>query len=647
MAAKRKTKPPVSSPKGTAHVSKVAGGDWLGRPLVFYGLLAALAVLAYLPALRAGFIWDDDSYVTENRALRDLAGLGQIWLNPVATPQYYPLVHTGFWVEYHLWGLHPLGYHVINVCLHALAAMLLACVLKHLQVPGAWLAAAIFAVHPVGVESVAWITERKNVLSAVFYFASALAYLRFEELGDAGVTGWRRIPAYGLALALFVAALLSKTVTCSLPVALLVVRWWKHGRLRLGDILALTPLFVLGAGLGLGTAWIEKHHVGAQGADWSLSLAQRCLIAGRALWFYAGKLAWPWRLVFVYPRWEVDPGRWWQWLYPVGAAAVVAGLWLGRHRFGRGPLAAVLFFLITLAPALGFVNLYPMRYSFVADHFQYLACVGLIAAAAVWLRRLPWAVQTALLLGLGALAWQREMAFHDIETLWRDTIAQNPDSWMPHNNLAIELEDQGRYDEAFDQAAAAWRLAPEYAETWNNMGNAWFRKGDMDKATANYRKAIELKPDYAAPWNSLGVISGMRGQYDEAIVCLRKSLSIKPAYARAHANLGNALKATGKLDEAISEYREALLLEPGNAVAHKNLGAALELKGLLDEATTQYDQALRLDGGDEQTHFMLGRVYARQGRREEAIAQFKEALRLRPGLKQAAEALQNLGVAGP
>ena len=250
-------------------------------------LLFLLVCLAYLPALRDGFIWDDDSYVTGNPTLRNLHGLYRIWFELGAVPQYYPLVHTTFWLEYHLWGLHPPGYHLINILLHAAAAVLLWQVLRGLQLPGAWLAAALFALHPIEVESVSWITERKNVLSAVFYFAAVLAYLRFAAWAVPEGANRRRWRWYFLALLLFLAALLSKTVTCSLPAALLLVCWWKQGRVRWADVYPLLPFFVVGMGLGLLTAGMEKYHVGAQGADWSLSFADRCLIAGRALWFCA------------------------------------------------------------------------------------------------------------------------------------------------------------------------------------------------------------------------------------------------------------------------------------------------------------------------------------------------------------------------
>jgi hypothetical protein len=339
--------------------------------------LLTLVIAAYIPAIMGGFVWDDDDYVTRNPTLSGSGGLQRIWFEIGAVPQYYPLVHTSFWLEFHLWGLWPLGYHLVNVLFHGCSAILLWRVLLRLGVRGAWLAAAVFALHPVQVESVAWITERKNILSGVFYLSALLAYVRFLGLGRGGFGPRGRWGWYWLALVLFLCALLSKTVTCSLPAAILLLLWWKRSRLRLNDVLSLVPFFVLGAALGLTTAWMEQHYVGAQGAEWALSWLDRCLIAGRALWFYVGKLVWPARLAFIYPRWQIDSALW-QYCYPLAAVGLVVCLWVLRRRIGKAPLVAALYFGGTLGPALGFINVYPMRFSFVADHFQYMASVGLL-----------------------------------------------------------------------------------------------------------------------------------------------------------------------------------------------------------------------------------------------------------------------------
>ena len=558
-------------------------------------LLVLLVCLAYLPALRDGFIWDDDSYVTGNPTLRSLHGLYRIWFEVGAVPQYYPLVHTTFWLEYHLWGLHPPGYHLINILLHAAAAVLLWQVLRGLQLPGAWLAAALFALHPIEVESVSWITERKNVLSAVFYFAAALAYLRFAAWTVPEGANCRRWRWYFLALILFLAALLSKTVTCSLPAALLLVCWWKQGRVRWADVYPLLPFFVVGMGLGLLTAGMEKYHVGAQGADWSLSFADRCLIAGRALWFYAGKLVWPVNLTFIYPRWEIDATAWWQWLFPVAAVGVGVGLWWARRWIGRGPLVAVLFFVGTLGPALGFVNVYPMRFSFVADHFQYLAGIGLITLSAVALARVPRVVPAVVLAMLGVLTWRQTGIYQSQEILWRDTLTKNPDCWLAHNNLGIWLYHEGHIEMAIEHYHQAIEIEPNWCDTWYNLGAALDAQGRPDEAIAHYRRAIQLNPDYAYALNNLGNALAAKGQWDEAIESYRRAVRSDPNYSWALNNLGVALAVRGRLEEAIQAYQRAIKINPERASTCMNLGITLGQLGRTREAVAQYRQALKLD----------------------------------------------------
>ena len=348
-------------------------------------LLVLLTVLAYFPAWRAKFVWDDDSWTTDIVGLLStISGLWHIWCQPTALQQYYPLTGTTFWLDYHLWGFWTLPYHVENVLLHAMAALLFWRLLRRLRVPGDWLAAAIFALHPVMVESAAWITERKNVLSLVLYLGALLAYGRFngfwKEENDpvtARIPPRRDWKAYALALVLFLGAMLAKTTAFSLPAVILLICWWKRGRIRWGaDVLPTLPYFGLSMGLCGVTAWLESNHVGAKGPEWVISFGERSLIAGRAIWFYAEKLFWPSGLCFVYPRWHLNAGSMWQWVYPMSAVGTILSLWLMRGRIGRGPVAAALYFVGTLFPVLGFMNAYFMRFSFVCDHWVYLSSLG-------------------------------------------------------------------------------------------------------------------------------------------------------------------------------------------------------------------------------------------------------------------------------
>jgi tetratricopeptide (TPR) repeat protein len=606
--------------------------------LALFGLLVA----AYIPALGAGFIWDDDGYVTGNQTLRSLAGLWRIWFDPSATPQYYPLVHTTFWLEYHLWGLHAFGYHAVNLGLHAFSAFLLYRLLARLELPGAWIAAAIFALHPVEVESVAWITERKNVLSAVFYLGASLAMLRFAARGNAGGLEGRRWSCYFLSLILFVAALLSKSVACSLPAAVLLVTWWKGGRLRWKDIWPLAPFFMVGAASGLATAWLEKHHVKAEGADWSLNLMERLLIAGRAVWFYAGKLLWPAHLTFSYPRWHIEAAVWWQWLFPAAALGVVAVLWAARNRIGRGPLAAVLFFMGTLSPALGFVNIYPMRYTFVADHYQYLAGVGLMALCCVWLGRMPRLLVVLLLATLAAMTWQQGHIYRNIETLWQDTLAKNPASWLAHDNYGDALLAKGQFENALGHFRQALRLNSRDVVAWFDSGCALLGEGKLDEAIHSFQEAVRVQPQHGRAQYYLGLALAKRGRVDEAIDAYQKALAINPADSAVLSSLAGALMGKGRFDDAAARLRAAIRLHPEVAALHSNLGLALSYGGQLDEAIEEYQESLKLNPNSAQAHKDLGAALAAKGRVKEAIAQLAEALRLQPNDPEAGQQLRAL-----
>jgi len=563
------------------------------RDGLFLAALLAAILLVYRPAWSGGFLWDDAAHLTRGD-LRSWQGLWRIWFDPGATQQHYPLVHSAFWLQQRLWGNDPTGYHLVTVLLHFGAALLVALNLRKLAVPGAYLAAAIFALHPVHVESVAWITELKNTLSAVFYLGAALAWLHFEER--------RQLRTWLLALLLFALALCSKTVTATLPAALLLVHWWRRGRPSWRrDVVPLLPFFALGAVAGLFTIWVERRLVGAEGAAFDLSAAQRGLIAGRAAWFYLGKLVWPADLVFIYPRWNVDALALSQYLYPAAAVAAVGGLWARRKRF-PGALAAALFFLGTLFPALGFFDVYPFLFSFVADHFQYLASIGIIALAASGIASMPrrragQGVSLAVLAILAALTWKQSHLYADAETLYRATIRGNPACWMAYNNLAGLLISRDAADEAEGLARTALKLKPGYPEAHNNLALALARRGQSDEAIVHYRQAIELSPGYAEARNNLGFALAARGDLDEAIFQYRKALESEPGRAGIHYNLAMALVARGQVLPAVSHLRRAVEMQPDFLEAHNNLGILLARSGRLDEAIEQFRQALEIAPG--------------------------------------------------
>ena len=598
------------------------------RYWLFVGALSIALLIVYQPVWNGGFLWDDAAHVTRP-GLRSWDGLWSIWFAPGATQQYYPLTHSFFWLQHRLWGDAPLGYHLVNILLHASAAAMVALLLYRLAVPGAYLAAAIFALHPVQVESVAWISEIKNTLSAVFYLGAALAWMRYRRKQGAG--------AYALALGLFALALCTKTVTATLPAALLVIEWWQRGRLSWRrDVVPLAPFFIAGVAAGLWTVWVERSLVGAEGTAFDFTLVERCLIAGRALWFYAGKLLWPANLVFSYPRWTISQSVAWQYVYPAAAIAAFAVAWSVRRRW-RGPLAAMLYFAGTLFPALGFFNVYPFLFSFVADHFQYLASLGLITLAAAGLARLLerrqiWGrpAANAICLGvlslLALLSWRQSHAYVDVETLYRATIEGNPESWMAHNNLAGALIARGAVDEAVEHVEKALVLKPDYAEAYNNLGLVRASQGRVDEALAQYRKTLELQPSYAEAHNNLGLLLARRGQFDEAIAHYRRALEIDPGLSGAHYNLAEALTARGQTGEASDHLRTALALKPDYAEAHNSLGVILAERGNVDDAREQFLKAIELKPHYAEARSNLGIVLARSGHLDAAIAQFRKAL---------------------
>ena len=576
-------------------------------------------------------VWDDESHVT-GVALRSVKGLGRIWFDLGATAQYYPLVHSAFWIQHRLWGDATLGYHLANILLHALSSCLLLIVLRRLDVPGSALAAAVFALHPVHVESVAWITELKNTLSGVFFLASALVYLRFDR--------GRSRRAYAGSAALFCLALLSKSVTATLPGALLVVFWWKRGRLDWRrDVVPLLPFVVVGAAAGLFTAWVERTYIGARGAEFHLTIVERGLVAGRAIWFYLGKLLWPSNLIFVYPRWEVSQADPWQYAYPLGVVTLLAALWFLRART-RAPLAAFLAFAGILFPALGFLDAYPFRFSFVADHFQYLASIPVIAlvsagAATVagrWVPRagaLALVTTLALAVTLGSLTWRQCRQYADALTLYRTTLERNPSAWMAHGNLGALLRGTDPA-QALVHLAAAVRLKPDLVEGQYNLGTALQEVGRLDEAVAQYQKTIELAPRHARAYCSLGNALRQLGRLEEAERSYAEAIRLEPGLALAHSGLGRLLQMQGRLEEALRSCATAVRLNPGFAGAHRDLAGVLQEQGRLEEAVGEYTAALRLRHDDAEVHNDLATALQQLGRFDEAIGHFREAARLEP-----------------
>ncbi|MGA3179360.1 MAG: tetratricopeptide repeat protein [Verrucomicrobiota bacterium] len=599
-------------------------------------LLLAATIAAYQPAWRAGFIWDDDKYVTGNPLLTAPDGLRRIWFSLDSPSQYFPLTYTAFYLERALWGLHPVGYHCVNILLHASNALLAWRLLARLRVPGAWLAAALFALHPVQVESVAWITERKNLLMAFFFLLSLLSWTRF--LDEKTRRPW---VSYTLALVSYALALSAKTTACTLPAALLLVLWlqkmpvsWR----RLGQI---APFVAMGLAMGLLTVWWERYHQGTQGKLFDIGPLERLLIASRAAWFYAGKLLWPENLTFSYPRWTISASAPQAYIWLLATAALGMAIWRVRRWTGRGLEVAALFFGATLSPVLGFIMLYTFVYSFVADHYQYLACLGPLALAAAGIQwgfaRRTWQTPAlrllfcaALLAALGALTWRQCGLYADAETLWRTTLARNPGCWMAYDNLGVTLFKKGHPEEALAQYRKAFEINPADKDLRNNMGAALFQTGQKEEAIAQYRQALELDPNNAEARNNLAVALFDKGAKEEAIAQYRKALQIKPDYAEARNNLGVALFDKGGKEEALAQYRRALEIDPQSAKADYNLGCALASEGQLDKAISHFRRAAKNQPGYANAYSSLGLVFFQKGETKEAIDAWQQALEIKP-----------------
>jgi protein O-mannosyl-transferase len=629
----------------TRHLARPATTSSQNRNWLWAGLLLAATFLAYRPAWSGQPIWDDDAYMTPP-GHGSIEGLGQIWSRPGRTQQYYPLVHSVLWLESLLWGQSTLGYHLLSILLHGICALLLVRILRRLGIPGAWLAGGIFSLHPVMVESVAWIAELKNTLSGVLFLCAGLAYLEFDSR--------REKKHYTIALVSFLLGLLAKSAIIPFPAAMLVVIWWMRGKIAgKRDVAPLLPFFALSIASGMLTSWVERRFMGAQGTVFGLAFVDRCLIAGRAVWFYLYKLLWPADLILVYPRWHIDAMKALPYLLPSAFLLASALFWKLRTR-SRAPLAVLLFFAGMLFPALGFFNINYFRHSFVADHFQYLAAIGPIAAAAALvangtgLLRDRFRRPTQLLLSgtllsvLFLLSWRQSGLYSNAETLYRATIKGNGSCWMAHHNLGVLLRGMGKTDEAWTQFQRALDLDPSRAETHCNLGDLLDDAGKTDEALAHYLKALELDPNQANTHNNFGVFLKSRGRTQEALSHYLKASEIDPDLGDVQYNLGNLLQDLGRSDEALSHYLMALKLDSNQAGAHYSIGLLLSKMGRADEAEVHYKRALEIDPNHVDAHNNLGILLANTGRLDEGIAHFRKALQASP---RAVRVLKNLAVA--
>ncbi len=618
------------------------------RALAGVVLIAAAVFLAYLPAINGGALLDDDLLLTENPLIKAADGLYSFWCTNKAQ-DYWPVSNTTLWCEWRLWGMKTTGYHVTNLILHIAGVLLLWAILRKLSIPGSFLAAMIFAVHPVNVESVAWISQRKGLLAMLFFLLSILCYLRqfsarcsdkVQRSADPapGVCGLLIGRWYWLSLLAFVLAMLSKGSVAILPVLLLWIVWWLRP-LTKWELVRIAPFFLVAVALTVVNLWFQTHGTGR--LIRTATFAERLLGAGGVVWFYLYKVLLPLNLIFVYPQWHIEPGNLLWWLPLLAALVVTAILWWYRRIWSQPFLFAWGFFCVSLLPVLGFMDVGFMKHSLVADHYQHIALAGVIAlVGAGWglwqqhAQAMPRAAATVVAVvvvaALAFLSWQQSGLYRDALTLYQDTLGKNPDSWLIHNNLGVALGKLGRSLEAIEHCEQALRLKPDYPDAHNNLANAFVQVGRVPEAIEHYQQAIRLEPKDAEVYNNLGLLLTNIDRPREAIECLQQALRLKQNYPEAHVNLGIALGKVGRLSEAIEHFRQALELNPNYPEAYNNLGTALVMIGRPQEAIESYRQALHLKPNYPKAHSNLGNVLFQTGRSEEAIEHYQQALRIQP-----------------
>ena len=641
--------------------------DWTRNFLLQTAIIVLAGLWIYSPAYHGDWLWDDDQAITANPVTQGPWSFRDIWLAPPGA-DYFPLTATGFWLEWHAFGPVPTGYHIVNVVLHILGALAFWRLLHVMKLPGAWLGGLLFAIHPVCIESVTWVSELKFLLSAT-------SFVKFDEAVGAGTQGSSRATRdYVLAIVFFLLAMLAKTAIVMYPLMILLYGWWKHGfridragiimLALVGGSLALTlvpemawmkimregkstwmlfticgavallgplsslalasglfrrltgqvegsaaparmtslakysiyalPFFWISLVLGLATCYFQWSRAIGQEAIPVGGVASRIATAGMAILFYLWKTIWPFNLLTIYPRWEVDPPKLWQFLpWPI---ILGGGAWLWWNRgtaqtptWQRHVLFVLGFFVLGLFPILGFITISYMRITWVADHFLYLPMISVIGlastAAATWYARAkpaeqPVALATAaiLLAGLGFSSFRYAHAWAGEETLWPHTIAGHPNPCH--------------------QGCGCW-------QAHNRLGAKKFAKGDIEAGFYHFTNSTRLRPDLGETHNNLGTALSAKGRLNEAIKEFAEACRVTPHVPAIRVNLANALAAAGRFGEAGDRYYELLQNEPNNPALLNNYGVTLY----------------------------------KQGRKEEAIVQFRKALSIAPNLKDARDSL--------
>ncbi len=599
----------------------------------------------YWPALKGDWLWDDDIMIVNNAIVHDPAGLWKIWFHPSeVTDYFFPIKDSVEWLEWHLWHNHTFGYHLLNVLLHICSALLVWRLFGKLGLRLAWLGGLLFIVHPVTVESVAWISELKNTLSLPPFLLAMCAFIDYENNGK------RR--DYFLALGFFLVAMLCKTTMLMFPLVILLYLWWKRGRVGLNALKISAPFFIISLGLGLVTVGFLHRAINQPGIPTGGFLT-RLDQAGLSIAFYFSKCFGPMELLPIYPRWVVDPTFLVQFLpWPV-MGGVIYWLWTKRAGWGRHALLGLGFFLLNIAPVAGFFGGSYMDFTWVMDHFLYIPLIGLIGLVVAalgdvepQLSRSIRSIGTGVVMVImGLLAWESHGyagIYINAETLWTYTLQRNPEAWNARVNLGFALFQKGRISAAIDQYKQAIRLNPGYVLARYDLGIALQRANRVSEAIEQYEQAIKINPDYLEAHINLGGALFQTHRIPETIEQCRQVLRIAPNYVPGYDNLGAALFQNGQVSEAIKQYEQALKLNPEDGASHGNLGEALAQMNDFPGAIKQYMEALRINPQDADSHDKLGLIFAQLHRNSEATEQFEKALKIDPNLSEAQEKLKEL-----
>jgi protein O-mannosyl-transferase len=626
------------------------------RALLGIGIIALTAALAYRPAMHGGFLLDDDLLLTENPLVKVPNGLAHIWFTTDAV-DYWPVANTSFWIGWRLWGLNPTGYHVVNLLLHIANALLVWLVLRQLAIPWAFLAALLFALHPVNVESVAWISQRKGLLATLFVLFSVVFYLWAEQrrrpIEGMPIKSEAKPSAaayYWLSVVAFLLAMLSKGSVAILPLVLLAIVWWQKRRIQLRDFVRTIPYWLIAFIFTGVNVWFQSRLSSEPFRH--ASLADRVVEAPAMVWFYLSKAILPIHLQFIYPQWQIDAGRWVWWL-PAIAAILLTGilLWQRNSWWDRPLLFAWIIYCVALVPVMGFTDISYMKYSLVADHYQYLAIIAFVALVAAVChfiyshlprnRQRPIEIVSAVLVAvLFFMTWQQSGLYVNGTTLYAASLKENPTSWLLQFNLANALDDEHRPDEAIQHYRQAIRWKPEFVEAHYNLGNVLSHTGQTQAAIDEYQQVLQLNPAWAAQVHcALGVLANKNGEHEKAIEEYQQAVNLKPDSAEYHYNLGNALLAVGRVHQAQEQYQRALDLKPDFADARDKLINLTPATGNLAAAIERDQQILKQNPNFAEVHYNLANALLKVGRVQEAMDHYRQALQIKPELVEAANGL--------